>query len=185
MNNWYSLGGQACMTIWLWSCALVQCNALRHKTYNNTVTPKTNIFNLIQRHQIQFKRPEGGAKEAVGRVLRVTGGFESFNGPLALSRAHSVEKPNRPLCPRLPRLHAHPLCSLWTPISPYNSSWTQPFKLIDTIDITFTIPCAQTIKIPTIYLWNSNTGRLLYSLHFWCNNVGCCISDICISFTLA
>ena len=69
-----------------------------------------------ERHQIQFKRALGGAQEAVGRVLRVTGGFESFNGP-ALSRAHSGEKPNGPLCPRLPRLHGHPLFSM----SPHQS----------------------------------------------------------------
>ena len=120
----------------------------------------------------------------MGRVLQgVTGGFEFFNGLLSAPLCPALTLGRSPMGPSVPGSHAYMpiLCSLCPPISPYNSSSTQPFKLIDTIDITFTIPCAQTkyqqciCEIPTQA--GCNTAFLV-------QNVGWRLADICISFTL-
>ena len=94
-------------------------------------------------------------EEAVGRVLRVTGGFESFNGPGSVPRSKWGEAQWASLSRDPTPTWASPLFSM----SPH-----QPIqfilKLIGTIDIKFTLTCVFIISQSRIKIFNLVTLRI-------------------------
>ena len=86
---------------------------------------------------IRWKEIEHNVK---GRSRGSTGQGVVCNGLWELQWAAvcptpSEEKPNGPLCPRLPRLHGHPLFSVSTTSPSYNLSRTQHFKQSNSLNI--------------------------------------------------